>query len=93
MKNRLREMLEEDEGEEPCVHFVPILDQDGNSYGIIGLDTLQEWIFLFNFYSIKIDLTLSLSEGTREAILVSGIFLVKFFSTKSYKMSPTSTLG
>ena len=41
MQYRLREMLAEDEGVEPCVHFVPILDGDGNSYGIIGLDTLQ----------------------------------------------------
>ena len=47
MKNRLREMLEEDEGEEPCVHFVPILDAEGNSYGLIGLDTLQKRIDLF----------------------------------------------
>lgn len=47
MKNRLREMLEEDEGEEPCFHFVPILDPEGNSYGIIGLDTLQKRINFF----------------------------------------------
>ena len=53
MKNRLREMLEEDEGEEPCVHFVPILDLEGNSYGIIGLDTLQKRINFLIFILIK----------------------------------------